>query len=238
MPPATVRGRMVGTRVPHACRSSAQRRGSGDGQTVFPVVLPVVFDGQRCAREHLVGPGHIGTRSAQFVLLQQIRSGSDPARDRAQARRQLTGGEDEPYAGAQDGRGTTHARASPRSTQRLHRRDTCRVDRRRPHTGDPARPAPELPVARARRTATGAGPEPPEHGYPMGCAPGRNRGAPLRAPRTAAAGVARGTRAFPEDHLDPAHDADHGQGGDRVRARGLHPSRGAAGSEMPRRSRG
>ena len=33
-------------------------------------------------------------------------------------------------------------------------------------------------------------PEAPEHGYPMGCAPGRNRGAPLRDPRAAAAGVA------------------------------------------------
>ncbi len=55
---------------------------------------------------------------------------------------------------------------------------------------DPARPAPELPVARARRAATGAEPEASEHGHPMGCAAGRDRGAPLRALRTAAAGVA------------------------------------------------
>ena len=137
-----------------------------------------------------------------------------------------------------DGRGTTHPQTGPCRTQRLQRRDTCRVDRRRPYAGDPARPAPELPVARARRTATGAEPEASEHGNPMGCAPGRNRGAPLRAPRATAANVAGGSRTIPEDHLDTPHHGDDGEGGDSVRAGGVHPARRAAGSKMPGRPRG
>ncbi len=275
MPPATVRGRMVGTRVPHACGSSARRRGPGDGQTVFPVDLLELSDPNRtamkrsspqsCRSSSTVSVAPANTSSARvissprasrvavrFAASNSIGTIHVTTTNRVSFRiRSSTG----PSAGSPTvdrRRRRTIGWSTPR--QRWTRHDT-RARQPAAHSATtPTRYVPGGPTetshGRSCTTCPGTSGRSgekysnrcwtrgPEHGYPMGCTPGRNRGAPLRAPRAGAAGVARGTRAVPEGHLDTAHHADDGEGGDLVRASGVHPARRAAGSKMPGRPRG